>query len=55
VVAVPSWDAAFLVATNCGGDACKAAVKETIRTLADEWRPRLQPPVSPEGSEPQSP
>jgi D-alanyl-D-alanine carboxypeptidase len=45
VVAVPSWDAAFLVTTNCSGDACKSAVKETIQVLADTWRDQLQPPA----------
>ncbi len=38
VVAVPGRDLAYLVAANCGGDPCKAAVKETIRALAEEWK-----------------
>ncbi len=46
VVAVPGWDAAFLAATNCGGDACKAAVKASIETLADAWKDQLVPPES---------
>ncbi len=45
VVAVPGWNAAFLVATNCGGDACKAAVKETVRTLAETWQEQLVAPA----------
>ena len=51
VVAVPGWDAAFLVATNCGGDDCKAAVKETIRALAEAWEDQLQPAAEPEPAE----
>jgi D-alanyl-D-alanine carboxypeptidase len=48
VVAVPGWDAAFLVATNCGADPCKAAARETISTLAEAWRDRLQVAPAPE-------
>ncbi len=37
VVAVPGRDLAYMAATNCGAEACKAAVKETIRALAEGW------------------
>jgi len=43
VVAVPGWDAAFLAATHCGGDACKAAFEASIETLADAWKDPQQP------------
>lgn len=43
VVAVPGWDAALLAVTNCGGEVCKEAIRETMRELVDEWRAELEP------------
>lgn len=39
VLVVPAWDLAVLVSSNCGNDACSDAVSETIKALAEAWRP----------------
>ncbi len=47
VVAVPGRDLAYLAATNCAADACKAAIKETILSLAEQWTGEPEPAVEP--------
>lgn len=49
VMAVPEWDAAILVATNCGTDICREATPDASQAMLDAWRGRLQP--DPEAAE----